>query len=319
MKPYITVLLLIITLPIVLQAASDYTITNKHRVIQEVSISQNEVPIGTELPRLNFTTLSGDIYTLETLTGKGPVVAVFLATRCPVAQRYTMRLKRLHTEFTTNDKHTTFVGIYANEEDTLDDVKAYVQKAEYSFPIVKDTTGYLAELLGATMTPQAMIIDTSGTLRYRGPIDDNRYENRVKHNYLHDALLATHTGDAIPLQETPAFGCTIHLPESSLPSEVTYSEHIATILQNNCQTCHRHGEVAPFTLTKLRRREGVGNRDRCLHAIASHATLETRTRIWTFQERTTTHRWPDRINRTLGRRRRASGRPQRPTNRTGIS
>ena len=250
MKPYIPILLLTLTLPLVLQAAPDYTITHKHRVIQEVSLNQNNVPIGTELPRLNFTTLSGDTYTLDSLTRKGPVVAVFLATRCPVAQRYAMRLKRLHTEFAGNDKHrTTFVGIYANQEDTLDDVKAYIQKAEYTFPIVKDTTGYLAELLGATMTPQAMLIDTTGTLRYRGPIDDNRYETRIKHNYLRDALLATHTGNAIPLQETPAFGCTIHLPESSLPSEVTYSEHIAAILQNNCQTCHRHGEVAPFTLT----------------------------------------------------------------------
>ena len=250
MKSSVAILLLTLTLPLVLHAAPDYTITNKHRVIQEVSLSQNNVPIGTELPRLNFTTLSGDTYTLDTLTRKGPVVAVFLATQCPVAQRYTMRLKRLHTEFTTDDKqHTTFVGIYANEEDTVDDVRAYIQKAEYTFPIVKDTTGHLAELLGATMTPQAILIDTSGTLRYRGPIDDNRYENRVKHNYLHDALLATHTGDPVPIQETPAFGCTIHLPESSLPSEVTYSEHIAAILQNSCQTCHRHGEVAPFTLT----------------------------------------------------------------------
>lgn len=250
MKSHITTLLLILTLPLVLHAAPDYTITTKHRVIQEVSLSQNNVPIGTKLSRLNFTTLTGDTYTLDSLTTKGPVVAVFLATRCPVAQRYAMRLKRLHAEFTADNKqHTTFVGIYANEEDTVDDVKAYIQKAEYTFPIVKDTTGYLAELLGATMTPQAMIVDTEGTLRYRGPIDDNRYETRIKHSYLRDALLATHTGDAIPLQETPAFGCTIHLPESSLPSEVTYSEHIATILQKNCQTCHRHGEVAPFTLT----------------------------------------------------------------------
>ena len=249
MKSYITILLLLtLTVPLGLQAASDYTVTNKHRVIQEVSLSQNKVPIDTQLPRLNFTTLSGDTYTLDSLTEKGPVVAVFLATQCPVAQRYAMRLKRLHAEFTTDDKHTTFVGIYANGEDTLDDVKAYIQKAGYTFPIVKDTTGYLAELLGATMTPQAIVLDTSGTLRYRGPIDDNRYENRVKHNYLHDALLATHTGEPPPLREAPAFGCTIHLPESSLPSEVTYSENIATILQNNCQTCHRHGEVAPFTL-----------------------------------------------------------------------
>ena len=131
----------------------------------------------------------------------------------------------MHAEFTAENKqHTTFVGIYANEEDTVDDVKAYIQKAEYTFPIVKDTTGYLAELLGATMTPQAMIVDTEGTLRYRGPIDDNRYETRIKHSYLRDALLATRTGAPVRVEETSAFGCTIHLPEASLPAEVTYSE-----------------------------------------------------------------------------------------------
>ena len=248
MRPYITILLLILTLPFILSAAPDYTITTKHRVIQEASLSQSNVPIGTKLSRLNFTTLDGDTYTLDRLTRHGPVVIAFLATECPVAQRYTMRLKRLHTEFTT-EKQTTFVAIYANEEDTVDDVKAYVAKAAYEFPIVKDATGRLAGTLGATMTPQAVVIDTTGTLRYRGPIDDNRYETRVKHNYLRDALVATHAGNPVPVQERPTFGCTLHLPESSLPSEVTYSDHIASILQKNCQSCHRHGEVAPFTLT----------------------------------------------------------------------
>ncbi len=248
MKLHLITLLLILALPLTLYAAPDYTVTNKHRVIQEASLTENAVPIGTKLSRLNFTTLNGNTYTIDTLTRKGPIVAVFLATQCPVAQRYAMRLKRLHTEFTT-EKQTIFLGIYANAEDSAEDVKAYIAKAAYPFPIVKDTDGRLARTLGATMTPQAIIIDTTGTLRYRGPIDDNRYEPRVKHHYLHDALLATHTGKPLGVEEAPAFGCTIHLPDSALPAEITYSQHIAPILQKNCQTCHRHGEVAPFTLT----------------------------------------------------------------------
>ena len=247
MKPHLIILLLILTLPLALQAAPDYTITNKHRVIEEGSLSPNRVPIGTQLSYLNVTTLNGDTHDLDTLTQQGAVTFVFLATECPVAQRYAMRLKRLHTEF-SKEKHATLVAVYANENDSVDDIKAYVAKAAYTFPIVKDTTGRLARRLGATMTPQAIVIDTTGTLRYRGPIDDNRYETRIKHHYLHDALLATHTGDPVPVKEVPAFGCTLHLSESGFPAEVTYSEHIASILQKNCQTCHRQGEVAPFTL-----------------------------------------------------------------------
>ena len=247
MKPHLITLFLILALPLTLQAAPDYTITNKHRVIEEASLNPNRVPIGTQFSYLNFTTLNGDTHDLDTLTEQGSVIFVFLATECPIAQRYAMRLKRLCTEFST-EKHATLIAVYTNENDSVDDIKAYVDKAGYTFPIVKDTTGRLARRLGATMTPQAIVIDTTGTLRYRGPIDDNRYETRVKHYYLHDALLATHTGVPVPVEEAPAFGCTLHLSESGFPAEVTYSEHIASILQKNCQTCHRQGEVAPFTL-----------------------------------------------------------------------
>ena len=248
MKPYILTFFLILTLPFAAHTATDdYTITKKHRVIQEATLQPSNVPIGTKLPHLTFTTLSGKMSNLDTHTKQGPVVFVLLATECPVAQRYTMRLKRLHNEFAS--QNTTFIGIYPNENDTTDDVKTYAAKAEFPFPIVKDATGKLARALGATMTPQAILVDTSNTLRYRGAIDDNRYETRIKHHYLRDALLATHTDTPIPVQETPAFGCTLHLPETDIPAEVTYSKHIAPILQKNCQTCHRHGEVAPFTLT----------------------------------------------------------------------
>ena len=254
MKPYILIFLLTLTLASTLHAASEYTITNKNRVIQEATLDQNRIPIGTKLPAVSFTTLDGKTHNLDILTKQGPVVFTFLATECPVAQRYTMRLKRLHAEFTTH----TFVAVYANENDSVEEVKAYVAKTESPFHLpvgasfardfltVKDTAGRLARAFGATMTPQAFVVDASRTLQYRGAIDDNRYETRVKHNYLHDALIATRDGTSIPVQETPAFGCTIHLSETDLPSEVTYSEHIAPILQKQCQTCHRQGEVAPF-------------------------------------------------------------------------
>ena len=247
MKPYLLTLFLVLVLPFAGHTASEYKITKKHRVIQEASLQPSNVPIGTEISRLTFTTLHSETHNLDTLTAQGPVVFVFLATECPVAQRYTMRLKRLHAEFAP--RNTTFIAVYANENDSEDDVKNYITKADYPFSVVKDTTGKIARALGATMTPQAVLVDTTRRITYRGAIDDNRYEPRVKHHYLQDALVATHTDTLIPVQEIPAFGCTIHLPETDLSTEITYSQHIASILQKNCQTCHRHGEVAPFTLT----------------------------------------------------------------------
>ena len=45
---------------------------------------------------------------------------------------------------------------------------------------------------------------------------------------------------------------TLTLLAPTLHAEITYSEHIAPILQKQCQTCHRQGEVAPFSLTDYR-------------------------------------------------------------------
>src|SRR5665213_2457657 len=43
------------------------------------------------------------------------------------------------------------------------------------------------------------------------------------------------------------FGCLI-LACSAGAQTVTYSEQIAPIVYNNCTTCHRTGQVTPFTL-----------------------------------------------------------------------
>lgn len=243
----ISIFLLIFSLPIAAHAQADYTIPKKHRVIQESSPKSIRVLLGTKFSDITFTTLQGKTHSLTSLSKQGIVVFVFLSAECPVAQRYAMRLKRMHTEFAA--KHVTLIGVYSNENDSVDDVKAYLTRAEYTFPIVKDTNGSLARHLGATMTPQAHVVDTSAVLRYRGAIDDNRYETRIKHRYLKDALVALLDGKAVLVKETAAFGCTIHLPDLPIEKQITYSEHIAPIFQKNCQTCHHQNGIAPIALT----------------------------------------------------------------------
>lgn len=252
----ITVFLLIFSFSISVNAQNEFTITKKNRVIQESSTHSNKIPIGIHLPDTQFTTLNNETYQLGSLLPKGPVIFVFLATECPIAQRYAMRLKRMHSEF--SPKHATIIGVYSNENDSIDDVKNYLKKAEYSFPIVKDSDGSLARYLGATMTPQAHLIDSTSILRYRGPIDDNRYVTRVKHHYLKDALDAIINGNPISIQETPAFGCTIHLPELTSQMPITFTKHIVPLLQKNCQSCHQQYGIAPFKL--------VGYKDVHIHA-----------------------------------------------------
>ena len=239
--------ILILLLPISVSAQDDYTIPKKHRVIQETSTDSNVVQVDTKINSIDFTTLKGTTFRLDNLLKQGPVVFVFLSAECPVAQRYAMRLKRMHAEY--KEQGVTIVGVYSNENDSVEDVRSYLEKAEFTFPIVKDTNGSLARHLGATMTPQAHLIDTAAVLRYRGPIDDNRYVTRVKHEYMKDALRAVLEGKPVTVKEAPAFGCTIHLPDLPVQTEINYSEHIAPIMQKHCLSCHQTDGIAPFKLS----------------------------------------------------------------------
>lgn len=222
-------------------------VSKKHRVLTEAPAT---VGINARVPALTFTDLNGRTYNLGELTKKSPVVLVFLGAKCPAAQRYAVRLNQLHAVY--SKRGVQLIGIYSNYDDTEQEVRQSVQAWNLKFPIVHDPEGRLARAFGATMTPQAFVIDRKGILRYRGAIDDNRYENRVRSHYLRDALEAILKGKPVKPAATETFGCTIHFKDEAAAAPITYAKHIAPILQEYCQSCHRPGQVAPFSLTTYR-------------------------------------------------------------------
>src|SRR5262249_25037474 len=60
-----------------------------------------------------------------------------------------------------------------------------------------------------------------------------------------EAVLAGRSPEA---PETPVNGCLITSRREPERKNITYSEHIASIVQKNCQTCHRPNRPAPFSL-----------------------------------------------------------------------
>jgi hypothetical protein len=59
------------------------------------------------------------------------------------------------------------------------------------------------------VTPETYVIDSSGTLRYHGSIDNSQNESRVTSLRLREALDAVLAGKQPPQTETKAFGCSI--------------------------------------------------------------------------------------------------------------
>jgi hypothetical protein len=103
-----------------------------------------------------------------------------------------------------------------------------------------------------TVTPEAVLLDDRGRVRYRGRIDD-QFAARQRRNAaprtheLRDAIAAVLAGREVAEPHVEAVGCP--LPE--VPEEAavpTFSRDVASILRENCQECHRRGQVGPFPL-----------------------------------------------------------------------
>ncbi|HMO87344.1 MAG TPA: redoxin domain-containing protein, partial [Lacipirellulaceae bacterium] len=58
------------------------------------------------------------------------------------------------------------------QQDTLQEIAAFARRHGIEFPILKDPGARVADLFGATRTPEAFVLDGQRVVRYRGRIDD---------------------------------------------------------------------------------------------------------------------------------------------------
>jgi cytochrome c-type biogenesis protein CcmH/NrfG len=175
---------------------------------------------------------------------------VFTTTDCPIANRYAPDLERLHREFARHG--VVFRLVYVNPRDRDDAVQAHAQKFGLSLPVERDPRHRLVKQFGITVTPEAAVVDRSGTLVYRGRID-NRYaaigvdRQRATSHDLRDTLNAIISGQPVRASSAPAVGCFVADLEP-----VTFARHIAPLMHDKCANCHRPGGSAPFALLSYR-------------------------------------------------------------------
>src|SRR5262249_12665725 len=145
--------------------------------------------------------------------------------------------------------------------DSADKVAAHAREYDLGFPTRSDAGAEIARALGAKVTPEAVILDASLEVRYRGRIDD-AYASRLKRKGvvtardLRAGLEDVLAGKEVARPATEACGCAIDggQPQAakSGSSKVTFCRDVMPILQEHCQPCHRPGEVAPFPLMDYR-------------------------------------------------------------------
>ncbi len=179
-------------------------------------------------------------------------VYVFLGTECPLAKLYAPRLQKLAERF--KDRPVSIVGVCSNVQDSLTEIAGYANRSGVQFPMLVDNEQKLADLLQATRTPEAIVLNAKGEQIYRGRIDDQYAISVAKKTPSREdlalAIEAALKGEVPSPATTPAPGCVIGRRSKVAPhGDVTWSGHVADIFFRRCAECHRSGEIAPFSLT----------------------------------------------------------------------
>lgn len=182
---------------------------------------------------------------------KKAIAVLFLGTECPLNNAYLPTLAALHKEY--SGRGVQFLGVNANQHDKPSEVAEHARKHGIPFPVLKDVGNVVADQFGARRTPEAFLLDAAGTIRYQGRIDDQHgigfQRPKPTRRDLAEAIDEVLAGKAVSQPQTIAPGCIIGRVAS--PSEtgtVTYTKHVARIIQKKCQECHRPGQIGPMAL-----------------------------------------------------------------------
>lgn len=148
---------------------------------------------------------------VDPFAGDAPAtVLVFIATACPVSNRYAPEIKRIHDDYASRGVRMYLV--YPDKEDTAA-IRDHLKEHAFGVPALRDPSHALVRRAGVTVTPEAAVFRGSSEV-YHGRIDDRQVDLGVsrpeatRHD-LRDALDAALSAKQPDEAYAPAVGCSI--------------------------------------------------------------------------------------------------------------
>jgi peroxiredoxin len=183
-----------------------------------IPLSRAEVQVGSTAPDFSLTDTHGRTHRLSEYRGK-IVVLEWYNPDCPfVGKHYRSgNMQQLQKEYTAKGVVWLTVDSSAPGEqgnypaETLNQISNKVGAVRTA--LLLDPDGNVGHAYGAKTTPDMYIIDSKGSLVYRGAIDNKRSTNeadvKTATNYVRQALDAVLAGKSVPVSATQPYGCTV--------------------------------------------------------------------------------------------------------------
>jgi hypothetical protein len=148
--------------------------------------------------------------------GKATVL-FFIASDCPISNFYATAIQRLCRDY--EGKGASCSLFYEDAGISPAAVRKHLDEYRYrGIPAAIDGARKVASEAKAGVTPQAVVVDAKGEIRYRGRIDNfyadlGKPRQQATVHDLSDALDAVLAGKPVSNPETQAIGCYIVDPE----------------------------------------------------------------------------------------------------------
>jgi peroxiredoxin len=149
--------------------------------------------------------LNGEPVRLSGLRGE-IVIVNFWSCECPHSERTDRQIMSMFVQWQDD---VVLLSVASNQIETPEAIvqAAWARRLPH---VLLDKDHRVADLYGAQTTPHVFVIDREGVLRYQGAVDDVSFrQRRPTRFYLDEAVEALLGGHFPPIQEMPAYGCTI--------------------------------------------------------------------------------------------------------------
>lgn len=138
-------------------------------------------------------------------------VFLFIAAECPIANRYAPEIGRIHTDY--SDRKVQFFRVYVDPLERATEFKKHGEDYGLKMMALLDPNKSLVHATGVRVTPEVVILNSKGIMKYRGRIDDMNIEHgKVREGYRRDLRVALDeilAGKPVSMPEATAIGCYI--------------------------------------------------------------------------------------------------------------
>ena len=164
------------------------------------------------LNKITLHTMENTAFTFNEVEKHTVSVITFFSPDCPLSENYTKNLNDLQTEYANQD--VLFISVVPGKFYSNQAIDSFRVLYRLQGMLLIDRDKILTDYLGATITPETFVLDSTAAVRYSGAIDNWAVDLGQKREvitkfYLHDAIEATLHDNAVVVTHADAVGCYI--------------------------------------------------------------------------------------------------------------